>query len=141
MYVVSCTAAHGVLCARTAHLACATCHPAVLNFKKGSTQRKVFHYTTYSLAGLVPAGVFLGGGVATAADVVLAVAIPLHSHIGMRSVIMDYVKPDSVQRAAIVASAAFSALMAAGLFKLSLGDVGIIEGTKMMWRAAPAKAE
>ena len=114
-----------------------------LTFSKGSTQRNVFHYTTYSLAALVPAGVFMGGGLASAADMVLAVVIPLHFHIGLRSVILDYVKPDSVQRTALIASTAFAALATVGFITFNVRDVGMIEGTKMLWRAPKkdAKAE
>lgn len=103
----------------------------------------MFHYTTYSLAALVPAGVFMGGGLASAADMVLAVVIPLHFHIGLRSVILDYVKPDSVQRTALIASTAFAALATVGFITFNVRDVGMIEGTKMLWRAPKkdAKAE
>lgn len=119
------------------------CACTVLTFSKGSTQRNVFHYTTYSLAALVPAGVFMGGGLASAADMVLAVVIPLHFHIGLRSVILDYVKPDSVQRTALIASTAFAALATVGFITFNVRDVGMIEGTKMLWRAPKkdAKAE
>lgn len=68
-------------------------------------------------------------------DVVLGVAIPLHFHIGTRSIIVDYVHERSNQQLALAALAGVTVLTAVGLTKFNLTDVGITAGVKELFVA------
>jgi len=78
----------------------------------------------------------MGGTAASVADMALAGAIPIHTLIGMRSVILDYVKPDSVQKVSLLLATLFCTGMGVSLVKFNLDDVGMIEGAKSLWRPA-----
>jgi succinate dehydrogenase (ubiquinone) membrane anchor subunit len=103
--------------------------------------REAYHYTTYFLAVGIPASLLLGGHVSTVVDFGLGLIIPLHFHIGMRSIIVDYVHGDSSQKLALAALAGVTVLTAIGLTKFNLSDVGITEGVKQVWvkQDPPAK--
>ena len=105
--------------------------------------REVYHYTSYFLAAGVPATLLLGGPVSTVVDLALGVVIPLHFHIGMRSVLVDYVHDPTSQRMALAALAGVTALTALGLTKFNLTDEGITAAVKDLWvqqhPPAPAK--
>jgi succinate dehydrogenase (ubiquinone) membrane anchor subunit len=100
--------------------------------------RDVFHYTSYALAGGVPAALLLGAPVSTVVDLALGIVIPVHFHIGMRSVIVDYVHDVSTQRIALGALATVTVLTALGLTKFNLMDVGLTEGITSLWVKQPA---
>ena len=102
----------------------------------------MYHMTSYALAAGIPLALVLGGPVATGVDLALGVLIPVHAHIGMRSVLIDYVHDATSQRVALAALAAFTVLTAVGLTKFNLLDVGITGGVKELFveQTAPPSA-
>jgi succinate dehydrogenase (ubiquinone) membrane anchor subunit len=95
--------------------------------------REVYHYTSYFLAAGIPLTLLFGGPVSTVVDLALGVVIPLHFHIGMRSVIVDYVHELPSQRLALAALAGVTVLTAVGLTKFNLTDEGITAAVKDLW--------
>ncbi len=115
-----------------------------MKFSHYAKQREVWHFTSYALAGGLPVALLVGGPVAFVVDFALGLIIPLHFHMGMRSVIIDYVHDPPVQRIALALLAAFTVLTALGMTKFNLMDVGITGGIKELFvkqeqPAAPAK--
>ena len=107
---------------------------------KASTVKEVYHYSSYALAAGVPVALLFGAPMSSVADMVLNVAIPLHTHIGMRSVIVDYIWEPQQQRMALMALAGVTVLTAAALARLNFADVGLSAGVKSLW-VAPPKAK
>lgn len=105
----------------------------LLNFSKASSQRHVFHYTSYTLAALIPAAVLFGSPISDVSDHIFSIVIPVHFHLGLRSVIIDYVHDRNSQRIALIALAGMTALTAASLVKLNLTDIGITNSVKALW--------
>jgi succinate dehydrogenase hydrophobic anchor subunit len=101
--------------------------------KTASGQKEFFHYTSYALAAGIPASFFLGGPISTMADLACGVIIPLHAHIGMRSVIVDYVHDNSSREAILLALAAFTVGSIGGLTYFNVADVGLTEGIKALF--------
>uniref|UniRef100_A0A7S1C411 Succinate dehydrogenase [ubiquinone] cytochrome b small subunit n=1 Tax=Bicosoecida sp. CB-2014 TaxID=1486930 RepID=A0A7S1C411_9STRA len=111
--------------------------------KRASTTKQIWHYTQYGLAGIIPVALLGGGAVTTACDYAMAVILPLHFHIGMRSVIVDYVhglKFPGLQRGALAALGVVTTLCFLGIVKLNVSDVGLTRAVKGFWAAPPAKA-
>lgn len=113
----------------------------LLNFSKYSAARDAFHYTSYFLAAGVPASLLIGPPISTVVDHVLSVAVPLHFHVGMRSVLVDYVHDVPTQRIAFMALAGVTVLTAVGLIKLNTTDIGITETVKALWVKQSPPAE
>jgi succinate dehydrogenase hydrophobic anchor subunit len=114
----------------------------LLKFSNASTVREVYHYTSYFLAAGVPLTLLFGGPVSTVVDLALGAVIPLHFHIGMRSVVVDYVHDVSTQKLVLAALAGVTVLTAVGLTKFNLTDEGITAAVKDLWvhqEAPPAE--
>eukprot|EP00891_Asterochloris_glomerata_P001130 jgi/Astpho2/1130/e_gw1.00021.123.1_t len=69
-------------------------------------------------------------------DVALGVAIPVHSHIAINSVLSDYV-PKSVMGASRVGALGVTAITLLGFAKLNLVGPGITPTVKKLWRKDP----
>jgi succinate dehydrogenase (ubiquinone) membrane anchor subunit len=110
-----------------------TLHTDLLGFDKHSTARDFFHKTSYAIVAGVPLAILLGGPVASLVNVTMGIVIPLHAHIGMRSVILDYVHVVPQQRAVLAGLAVFTAGSALGLTYFNLYDIGLTEGIKALW--------
>jgi succinate dehydrogenase hydrophobic anchor subunit len=80
----------------------------------------------------------VGAPVSTGVDLLCGVVVPLHAHIGMRSIVLDYVHDVSTQRVVLASLALFTVASAAGLTYFNLTDVGLTEGLKALWVAQPA---
>lgn len=104
-----------------------------MNFASPTRAREVYHYTSYSLAAGIPLALAIGAPVSTVVDAAMCVVLPLHGHLGMRSVIIDYVPEPSTQSMALMALAAFTGATALGLGAFCVNDVGITEGVKQLW--------
>lgn len=105
----------------------------LLKFENASTVKEVYHYTSYFLLAGVPTALLLGAPVTSVLDAAMGVAIPLHFHIGMRSVLVDYVHEPAQQSAALAVLAGVTVLTALGLTKLNTTDVGLTEAVKSLW--------
>ncbi|CAL5227432.1 g10395 [Coccomyxa viridis] len=81
------------------------------------------------LAALSPKDTTFGKAV----DLALGVAIPVHSHIAINSVLSDYV-PKSVLGVTRWGALATTGIALAGLLKLNLQGPGITETVKQLWR-------
>eukprot|EP00041_Stephanoeca_diplocostata_P005748 m.67987 g.67987 ORF g.67987 m.67987 type:complete len:115 (+) comp15975_c0_seq1:352-696(+) len=91
---------------------------------------QIERYISVGLVGLLPAAAVMP---CEAIDMAIAVALPLHNHMGMEVVIMDYVKPDIVMNAAKVANWVLGVATTAGLVYFNLNDVGISKGIAQLW--------
>ncbi len=105
----------------------------LFKFKHASSARDLFHYTSYGLALGIPAALLLGSPVSTIVDLAGGVAIPIHFHLGMRSVIVDYVHDVPVQRAALGALAAVTCVTVLGLTLFNIRDVGLTGAISELW--------
>lgn len=81
----------------------------------------------------MPIALLVGGPIASAINVACGVIIPLHAHIGMRSVILDYVHIVPQQKVVLMGLAVFSAGSVLGLTYFNLYDIGLTEGIKALW--------
>lgn len=112
-----------------------------MRFAKASTMREVWHYTSYSMAVLVPVALVTDNAITTVCDYAFAFAIPMHFHFGMRSVIVDYVhglRMPAAQKGALYALAAATVLTTLGLLKLNVTDVGVTRAVKSLWKKPKA---
>lgn len=91
--------------------------------------------TSYALAAALPASFLVGGFVTTLADIVMGLAIPLHFHMGMRSVLLDYVHDEDQLKAALVLLALVTGVTAVGLLKFNTMDIGMTEGLRQLFVA------
>lgn len=104
-----------------------------MNFASPTRAREVYHYTSYALAAGIPLALAIGAPVSTVVDAAMCAVVPLHGHMGMRSVIIDYVHDPSTQGVALMALAGFTAATAVGLGVFCATDVGLTEGIKQIW--------
>jgi len=108
--------------------------PAVLlSFSSPAAGREAYHATSYFLALGIPAALTLGPPVSSAVDLVAGLVVPLHAHIGMRSVIIDYVHEPSTQQVVLAGLAVLTAATAVGLTVFNVADVGLTRGIKELW--------
>ena len=95
---------------------------------------KYYHKSAYLLAGLTPIAFILSPSIINLpVDILLGIAFPFHSHVGLNYVISDYVPKQSrsVARGALVVLTAITVL---GLLKLNLSGPGLTESIKSLWR-------
>jgi len=96
---------------------------------------QLFHWTNISAAVLVPVAFILSPSFLNwPVDITLGVILPIHSHIGLETVILDYV-PRSLQSLSIVGLWIVTGLTLLGLLKINLCGSGITESVKSLWRA------
>lgn len=112
-----------------------------MSFANASTAREAYHYTSYALAGGIPLALVIGSPVSTVVDLAFGLVIPLHAHIGMRSVLIDYVHDVPTQRIALLILAVFTGGMAVGLTMFNITDIGLTESIKQLWVKQPVPAE
>lgn len=105
----------------------------LLSFKSAAQAKEALHYTSYFLAFGLPSALLFGAPISTVVDLVSGVVVPLHAHMGMRAVIVDYVWNVPQQRMALGALAAATVLMAVGLTKFNLFDVGLTGAIKTLY--------
>ncbi|CAL8466764.1 g6300 [Coccomyxa elongata] len=98
-------------------------------FQRLAEANHMFLAGVVPIAALSPTGSYLG----KAADIALGIAIPVHSHIAINSVLSDYV-PKSVRGVARVGALASSSIMLLGLLKLNLMGPGITASVRELWK-------
>ncbi|KAI1324634.1 mitochondrial succinate dehydrogenase cytochrome b560 subunit D [Xylariaceae sp. FL0255] len=91
-------------------------------------------------AGLVPLSIapFAGGSLNPAMDAVLCSLLLVHSHVGMQSIIIDYIpkrRYPGAFRAAMWLLNGATVLVGIGLYEFETNDVGITETIKRVWTA------
>eukprot|EP01112_Ceratiomyxa_fruticulosa_P010231 TRINITY_DN2699_c0_g1_i1.p1 TRINITY_DN2699_c0_g1~~TRINITY_DN2699_c0_g1_i1.p1 ORF type:complete len:159 (+),score=41.00 TRINITY_DN2699_c0_g1_i1:92-568(+) len=96
---------------------------------------RLFHYSSYGLFALLPAGIFLAPN-AQFIDLALNALIPIHSHIGLTTVMYDYVY-GAARKPAKFLLWIVTILTAVGLYKLNTEDVGISQSIKSLWVTDP----
>ena len=113
---------------------------ALLSFKSPAAAKGAQHLTSYFLGAGIPAALVLGEPVSTVVDFGAGLIIPLHAHIGMRGVIIDYIWDVPQQRLALLALAGITVLTAVGLTKFNLFDVGLTGAIRSVYTRQPAPA-
>mmetsp|Transcript_5202 Transcript_5202/g.14922 ORF Transcript_5202/g.14922 Transcript_5202/m.14922 type:complete len:128 (+) Transcript_5202:215-598(+) len=108
----------------------------------GPEFRKMYDYSHYALAGLVPVAALGGEGntLISLTDLALGVALPIHAHIGLNGILSDYVPPRylGASRWGVLAS---SAIVFVGLQKLNLSGPGITKTVKSLWHSPEKKLQ
>eukprot|EP01147_Barroeca_monosierra_P000762 gene762-4052_t len=95
----------------------------------GLSHWKLERAVSVALVGLVPAAFVAPGPFV---DYSLAVAMPLHTYMGMDVVLTDYVR-DSLKPLAKFLNATIHTVTLGGLLYFNAHDVGVCEGLKMIW--------
>lgn len=95
---------------------------------------KAHHLSSYAMAVATPLAIVADkdGFLQRIADFGLALAIPVHMHIGMNALVTDYL-PKAARgagRVGLLTATAFSTL---GLLKLNLTGPGITQTVKGLW--------
>mmetsp|Transcript_36557 Transcript_36557/g.95696 ORF Transcript_36557/g.95696 Transcript_36557/m.95696 type:complete len:141 (+) Transcript_36557:44-466(+) len=97
----------------------------------GASHWKIERVLSVALVPLCLSPFVTGGGYAT--DMMLAVAVPVHNHMGMDVVLSDYVKPDSLMAATKALNWVVGAGTIGGLVYFNHNDVGICKGLAQLW--------
>jgi succinate dehydrogenase (ubiquinone) membrane anchor subunit len=102
----------------------------------GPKVQRLYQQSGYVLAGLVPATLLADSSSipARVADVGLAVALPLHSHVALSYVVSDYV-PKTFQLPVRAGVAGLTAVAFLGLVKTAVLGPGIGGAVKQLWRS------
>jgi succinate dehydrogenase (ubiquinone) membrane anchor subunit len=102
----------------------------------GPKVQRLYQQSGYVLAGLVPATLLADSSSipARVADVGLAVALPLHSHVALSYVVSDYV-PKTFQLPVRAGVAGLTAVAFLGLMKTAVLGPGIGGAVKQLWRS------
>jgi hypothetical protein len=108
------------------------------NLPRASSVRNLHHFTSYALAAGVPLALASGGSLTTLMDFGLGIVIPLHFHIGMRSVLVDYmvhlgISDNAVQQIVMYLLGAMTLLTAGSLTKFNITDMGITAAVRRPW--------
>ena len=93
---------------------------------------KIYHGSSFALAGLVPAAMVIRDG--NLPVVALGVALPVHSHIGLNFQISDYV-PKSARLPARASVLGVTVASLYGLFQLNMYGEGVSKTAKRLWRS------
>ncbi|TDH69120.1 hypothetical protein CCR75_005444 [Bremia lactucae] len=100
---------------------------------------KAQHLMSMGLMAAVPLAFVLSPSpLAFPVDLALGVIVPMHAHIGINSVISDYV-PLKMRTFARLGWLGATSLMFLGLLRVNLEGPGITEVAKTIWRESPNK--
>ena len=107
----------------------------VLAADQTNAAQKIFHKTCLVACAAAPVAVLLHPTpLSMPVDLVLAVGLPVHAHIGMSFVLTDYVKAAKPGGPVRMALAALTVLTTLGLIRLSVQGDGIIGTVKATWK-------
>ncbi|KAK9833180.1 hypothetical protein WJX74_009450 [Apatococcus lobatus] len=106
----------------------------------GPAMQRVYENSHIALAALPLAAPFLKEGSAPyqGLDLALGVAIPVHSHIAINSVVSDYV-PKGFKGTTRWVMLGTTGIALAGLLKLNIQGPGIIATVKQLWKKEQPK--
>jgi hypothetical protein len=90
--------------------------------------------TAFTILTLMPLGL-AGVNPYHLCDIGLGLAIPLHFHIGMTSVVADYIHSRPLVRGAILMLTGVSVVAGAAITYFNLTDVGITGALRLLWKA------
>jgi hypothetical protein len=108
-------------------------HDYVLNFSSNPKHKQFMGVSSALItAGGVAGLAFDAPALYAVADVGLGVLIPLHAHVGMRSVILDYVH-GGAQKTALLAMGGVTVATIAGLTYFNIFDEGILPAVKALF--------
>ena len=100
---------------------------------------KLYHKVNLGLLGLTPLAIASeGSALSFPVDMALAVAFPLHGHIGMNYVITDYIPKlfgNAARGPARIIMCGVTGLTTLGLVKLNIEGPGITGSLKALWRS------
>lgn len=105
---------------------------SLLHGDRGKMMMKIYHGSSFALAGLVPAAMVIRDG-NLPVDLALGVALPVHSHIGLNFVISDYV-PKSMRLPARASVLGVTVASLYGMFQLNMYGEGVSKTAKRLWR-------
>jgi succinate dehydrogenase hydrophobic anchor subunit len=111
----------------------------ILNFDRASTIKEIQTMTSYALAVGIPLSMATGAPASTIIDFACTVLIPVHAHVGMRSVLIDYLphffgqKTASSQALAMYALGAITIATTFALAKFNLTDIGLSRTVQELW--------
>ena len=106
---------------------------SLLHGDRGKMMMKIYHGSSFALAGLVPAAMVIRDG-NLPVDLALGVALPVHSHIGLNFVISDYV-PKSMRLPARASVLGVTVASLYGMFQLNMYGEGVSKTAKRLWRS------
>jgi succinate dehydrogenase (ubiquinone) membrane anchor subunit len=103
---------------------------------------KVYHYVNLALLGCAPLAFVAPPPLTFPIDLFLAVAFPVHAHIGMNAVISDYAKKFFGKGAVMPARYGMlgvTGVTTLGLLKLTIAGPGLIGTIKSLWKKPEKK--
>mmetsp|Transcript_27677 Transcript_27677/g.70494 ORF Transcript_27677/g.70494 Transcript_27677/m.70494 type:complete len:120 (-) Transcript_27677:396-755(-) len=106
----------------------------------GPQLHKAHNLSSYTLAAATPLAIISSkdGFLQRVADLGLAVAIPVHMHIGLNACVTDYL-PKVARGPARAGLLAGTAICTLGLLKINLTGPGITQTVKGLWNKGSAK--
>eukprot|EP00631_Chrysoreinhardia_giraudii_P004189 CAMPEP_0197421850 /NCGR_PEP_ID=MMETSP1170-20131217/11799_1 /TAXON_ID=54406 /ORGANISM="Sarcinochrysis sp, Strain CCMP770" /LENGTH=117 /DNA_ID=CAMNT_0042949135 /DNA_START=23 /DNA_END=379 /DNA_ORIENTATION=+ len=102
---------------------------------------RFYHMLNLGLLGLTPVAFVAPQPLTFVCDMAVAIALPLHGHIGMNYVLTDYVPKvfgKAARGPARIVMLGITTMTTAGLIKLNVQGPGIIGTLKGLWKP-PAK--
>ena len=105
---------------------------ALLQGDRGKMMMKIYHGSSFALAGLVPCAILMREK-NVPLDFALGVALPIHSHIGLNLVISDYV-PTKMRVPVRAGVLAMTVATLYGMFQLNVYGEGISKTAKRLWK-------
>lgn len=106
----------------------------------GPAVQRFSEFAIIGSAGLLPCSLIApdGSSVQKVSDMALGIALCLHSHIHINSVLSDYV-PKSVLGTTRVGALAVTGISILGLTRLNLAGPGLTPTVKKLWTSSPSK--
>ena len=106
----------------------------LLNFSSNPQHKQFMGVTSVIIGAAGVGGLMLDAPTLyNVASFGLGVLAPLHAHVGMRSVILDYVHDDGAQKTALMAMAGVTVATVAGLTIFNATDVGVLPAVKALF--------
>ena len=125
-----------VLMQRTRGFSSKTDPISLVGADQSMAMQNIFHKTSLSLLVITPIAFLVPQQMTMPFDILMAIAFPLHAHIGLNWIITDYlpgVGPKGALRYGLVGVTAVTLL---GLLKVSTGKDGLVGTVKATWKGS-----